>query len=60
VTRFLKLSGRAVSLEHAHVSEAQDQHVRVMNCIRVAQSDLMDFLKSGPSDRPTIRPAEGR
>jgi hypothetical protein len=35
------------------------RHVRVMNCIRVAQGDLVDFLKSRRVDRPTDRPAEG-
>jgi hypothetical protein len=31
-----------------------------MNCIRVAQRDLVDFLKSRHVDRPTDRPAERR
>jgi len=36
------------------------RHVRVMNCIRVAQSDLIDFLKSRRSGRPTGQPAGRR
>ena len=45
---------------YALCARGELRHVRVMNCIRVAQSDLLAFLKSRRSGRPTVRPAEGR
>jgi excisionase family DNA binding protein len=44
---------------YALCARGELRHVRVMNCIRVAQGDLVDFLKSRRSGRPTVRPAEG-
>jgi excisionase family DNA binding protein len=45
---------------YALCARGELRHVRVMNCIRVAQNDLVEFLKSRRSGRPTVRPAEGR
>jgi excisionase family DNA binding protein len=45
---------------YALCARGELRHVRVMNCIRVDQRDLMDFLKSRRSGRPTVRPSEKR
>ena len=60
VCEVAKRLGVSRSGVYALCARGELRHVRVMNCIRVAQSDLLDFLKSGRSDRPTVRPAERR
>jgi excisionase family DNA binding protein len=55
-----KRLGVSRSSVYALCAQGELRHVRVMNCIRVAQSDLTDFLKSRRSGCPTVRPAEGR
>jgi excisionase family DNA binding protein len=54
-----KRLGVSRSSVYALCARGELRHVRVMNCIRVAQGDLVDFLKSRRVGRPTDRPAEG-
>ena len=60
VCEVAKRLGVSRSSVYALCARGELRHVRVMNCIRVAQSDLVAFLKSRRVDRPTDRPAEGR
>ena len=60
VCEVVKRLGVSRSSVYALCARGELRHVRVMNCIRVAQSDLVDFLRSSHSGRPTVRPAGGR
>jgi excisionase family DNA binding protein len=55
-----KRLGVSRSSVYALCARGELRHVRVMNCIRVAEGDLVDFLKSRHSGRPTTRQVEGR
>lgn len=60
VCEVAKRLGISRSGVYAICARSELRHVRVMNCIRVAQSDLMDFLKSRRSGRLNVWPADGR
>jgi excisionase family DNA binding protein len=60
VCEVAKRLGISRSSVYALCARGELHHARVLNCIRVAQSDLVDFLKSRRVDRPTDRPADRR